>query len=246
MSRGILLAGHGSHLNPDSSAPIYAHACRVRRRLPGVEVRTGFWKEEPALCRALEGFGQEVDDVTVVPVFIASGYFTEQVIPREMRLSGCLSEVDGRRVRYTAPIGAHPALADVIVQRAKEAGATGAEALAVLGHGTPRNRNSQENTLLQAEAVRALGAFAEVTAVFIDQEPNMREVFDLVSAREIVMAPLFIADGWHVGQTIPEDMALDGGAIEHEGRSLRYAAAAGTHPAVADVIAQLVEEAARW
>ena len=60
------------------------------------------------------------------------------------------------------------------------------------------------------------------------------------------MVPLFIADGWHVGETIPEDMALDGVSTIRDGRSLRFAGAAGTHPAVAGVIAEMVEEAWQW
>ncbi len=247
MTRGVLLAGHGSHFNSNSSAPIHAHARRLAKRLPPeVEVRTAFWREEPALCRALDAFTPAVDDVTVVPVFIASGYFTEEVVPRELRVSGALSRVDGCLVRYAGAVGAHPSLAKVVVQRAMEAGATGREALAVLGHGTSRNRRSADNTVLQAEFVRRLGVFPEVTAVFLDQEPNMRDVFDYVEARETVMVPLFIADGWHVGETIPEDMALDGVSTIRNGRSLRFAAAVGTHPAIAGVIAEMVEEAWQW
>ncbi|MBI5949767.1 MAG: hypothetical protein HY875_16650 [Chloroflexi bacterium] len=247
MTRGVLLVGHGSHFNANSSAPVHAHAERLAGRLPaGTEIRTAFWKEEPPLCRGLDAFSPAVDDVTVVPVFIATGYFTEEVVPRELRITGPIGEVDGIRVRYTGAIGAHPSLAKVVVQRAMEAGATGREALAVLGHGTSRNRRSAENTVLQAEFVRRLGIFPEVTAVFLDQEPNMRAVFDHVAAAEAVMVPLFIADGWHVGETIPEDMALDGVSTVRDGRSLRFAAAAGTHPAIAGVIAEMVEEAWQW
>lgn len=247
MSRGVLLAGHGSHLHAESSAPVRAHARSLQARLgPGVEVRAGFWKEEPSLSRALEAFSPGATDITVVPVFIASGYFTRQVIPREMRLQGRLTPVDGRLVRYTSPIGAHPSLARVVLQRAVEAGASGNEALAVLGHGTPRDPDSPANTLLQAATVRAIGAFPEVAAVFLDQEPHMSAVFGMVASRDVVMAPLFIADGWHVGQTIPADMALDGVSTVRDGRTLRFARAVGTHPAVVDVLVELIEEAATW
>jgi sirohydrochlorin cobaltochelatase len=181
-----------------------------------------------------------------VPVFISTGYFTEQVIPREMGLAGPVTAVNGKTVRYASPIGAHPALARVILQRAEEAGATGQEALAVLGHGTPRNPKSERNVFQQAEYVAAANRYPEVTTVFIDQEPNMRDVFSLVTSEAVVMVPLFIADGWHVGETIPEDMSLDGLETRRGGRKLRYAAAVGTHPSVVDVIEELVEEASKW
>jgi len=99
-----------------------------------------------------------------------------------MRLTGRVSRVDGKCVRYADPIGAHPALANVIVQRAEEAGATGADALAVLGHGTPRNPQSERNVFEQSERVAAMRRFAEVTTVFMDQKPFMGDLFSLVRA----------------------------------------------------------------
>lgn len=244
MKRGVLLVGHGSHLNGNSSAAIYQHARTLRERGTFAEIRTGFWKEEPSLSRALDAC--DADDVTVVPVFISSGYFTEEVVPREMGLRGPVTQLGGKTVRYTRPVGAHPALARVIIQRAEEAGAQPGDALAVLGHGTPRNPRSEENVFAQAKAAAATGRFAEVTTVFLDQEPNMRDVFSLVRADAVVMVPLFIADGWHVGETIPDDMALDGPETRRDGRRLRYAGPVGTHTSIADVIEELVREAAAW
>ena len=240
MSRALLLVGHGSHLNADSSAPVYAHAKALRERGLFDEVLTAFWKEEPSLSRALDGCVP--DDVTVVPVFMSAGYFTNEVIPREMGLSGPISCVRGKQVRYTAPVGSHPALARVIVQRAIEAGAAPGDALAVLGHGTERNRQSQASIYQQTENVRALGGFAEVVTVFLDQAPGMDDVFALTSAPDVVVVPVFIADGWHAGQTIPEELS----ALAAGGRQLRYAAAVGTHPNVGDVILELAQEAAAW
>ena len=234
MSRALLLVGHGSHLNADSSAPVYAHAKALRERGLFDEVLTAFWKEEPSLSRALDGCVP--DDVTVVPVFMSAGYFTNEVIPREMGLSGPISCVRGKQVRYTAPVGSHPALASVIVQRAIEAGATPGDALAVLGHGTERNRQSQANIYQQTENVRVLGGFAEVVTVFMDQSPGMNDVFALTSAPDVVVVPVFIADGWHAGQTIPEEL----GALASSNRSLRYAAAVGTQD-VLDLLHALTE-----
>jgi len=244
MKRGLLIVGHGSHLNPNSSAPVYEQAARVRARGAFDEVRVGFWKEEPSLARSLDAF--EASDVTVVPLFISTGYFTEQVIPRELRLSGRVSRVDGRTVRYTEAIGAHPRLADVIVERALEAGASHEDALAVLGHGTPKNPNSERNVYRQSEYVAARKTFREVVTVFMDQEPNMREVLQLTRAPKVVIVPLFVADGWHVDETIPDELALDGACTRRDGRELRYARAVGTHPSIADVILAAAEEASQW
>ncbi|MCS7294396.1 MAG: CbiX/SirB N-terminal domain-containing protein [Chloroflexota bacterium] len=244
MRRGLLLVGHGSHLNPNSSAPVYQHAERIRQCRIFDSVRTAFWKEEPALARAFDGW--DAEDVTVVPVFIATGYFTEQVIPRELGLCGRVSRVDGRLVRYTGAIGAHPRLADVIVERAREAGAGPETAVAVLGHGTPRNPNSERNIYLQAERVARRGLFRDVVTVFLDQEPNMRDVLRFTNAATVVIVPLFVADGWHVDETIPEELELEGPDTVRDGRRIRYAGAVGTHPSLAEVILHAAEEAAGW
>lgn len=244
MKRALVLAGHGSHLNADSSAAVRSHADEVARRGVFDEVHLALWKEEPSLCRALDAVAAE--DVTVVPVFISGGYFTDEVIPREMRLTGRLTRLDGRTVRYTGPVGGHESLARVIRERAWEAGARPGDSVVVLGHGTPRNRKSAENIYLQAEALRALAAFEEVGVAFIDQEPRVVDVFDIVKGKSIVMAPLFIADGWHVAETIPADLAMEGGEVQRDGRTLRYARAVGTHPSVADVVLELASEADTW
>lgn len=243
MTRDLILLGHGSHLNPDSSVPVYAHARRIRRRGLFDAVHVGFWKEEPSLARCLDGC--DADDVTVVPLFISGGYFTEEVIPREMGLAGTITRRGSTTIRYARPVGDHPLLAGIILERAEELNASGEEALVVLGHGTPRNPNSEKNVYRHADRVRQAGRFPEVTTLFLDQEPDLSTVWSAVSAREILVIPLFMADGWHVGQTIPADLNLQGGTIEHDRRHLRFGAPVGTHPGLARVIEELADEASQ-
>lgn len=233
----LVLVGHGSHLNANSSAPLLALAAEMRRRGGFDEVRTGFWKEEPSLSRCLDGCSAE--EIVVVPVFISHGYFTRTVIPREMRLSGPLTERGGQQIAYTAPVGADPALAAVIVERAREVGATSRDAIAVLGHGTRRDSESERNIYAMAERVKATGEFAEAGAVFLDQEPNMRDLLALFNTETVVVVPFFIADGWHVGQSIPADLALEGEETRRDGRTVRYSRPVGTHPAMADIVAAM-------
>ena len=64
----LLLLGHGSTLNADSSAPTYQHAEEIRRRGVFAEVHVAFWKEEPNFRQALRQTRQR--RVFVVPNFI--------------------------------------------------------------------------------------------------------------------------------------------------------------------------------
>lgn len=233
----LVLAGHGSHLNGNSSAPVQAHAAELRRRGAFTAVLTAFWKEEPSFARVLDGC--QDPEVVVVPVFISNGYFTKTVIPREMRLDGPVTVRDGQRIRYAGPVGADPMLADVAIGRALEAGARPGDAVAVLGHGTRRESESEKNVYAMAQRVRASGRFAEAGAVFLDQEPDMLHLLDIFDAQTVVVVPLFIADGWHVGQTIPTDLALEGAETRKGGRTVRYTRPVGTHPLLAGVIERL-------
>src|SRR5918998_1568618 len=80
--KALVIVGHGSHLNEDSSLPVYEHAQRIRKTGEFDEVVECFWKEEPSMRHVLDTV--EADDVYVVPAFISEGYFTQQVIPREL------------------------------------------------------------------------------------------------------------------------------------------------------------------
>ena len=78
----LVLAGHGSTLNADSAAPICQHADELRRRGIFAQVQEAFWKQEPYLAQVMRGVF--APRVFVVPLFISDGYFTEEVIPREL------------------------------------------------------------------------------------------------------------------------------------------------------------------
>ncbi|MFC7133386.1 MULTISPECIES: CbiX/SirB N-terminal domain-containing protein [Salinibaculum] len=261
MTTALVIAAHGSHLNPGSSAPAFAHADRIRATGAFDEVREAFWKEEPSFREVLRTL--TADEVYVVPLFISEGYFTEEVIPRELRLEewdpaawdsdgtsadhATFTAGDvGATVHYCGPVGTHDEMSDVIVQRAKSV--TGdpdvgpGVGLAVVGHGTKRNENSAKAIEYHADRIRERGRFAEVRALFLDEEPEVDGVTGHFSTEDVVVVPLFIADGYHTREDIPEDMGLTDGSGEWEtpatvdGRRIWYAGAVGTEPLLADVV----------
>ena len=261
--QALVIVGHGSHLNPGSSSPTFTHADTIREADVFDEVREAFWKEEPSFREVLRTL--ESDVVYVVPLFISEGYFTEQVIPRELRLDDDWS-YDGeevlveipddveKEVRYCGPVGTHDVMTDVIVQRAETV--TGDPdvgegfGLAVVGHGTERNENSAKAIEYHAERIRSMGRFDEVKALFMDEEPEVDDVTDYFSARDVVVVPLFIADGFHTQEDIPEDMGMvedyrDGYDVptEVDGHRLWYSGAVGTERLMADVILERAAEA---
>lgn len=262
MADALVIAAHGSHLNPDSSAPAFDHADRIRETGAFTEVREAFWKEEPSFREVLRTV--DADTVYVVPLFISEGYFTEEVIPRELRLTdwepalwdsdgtsaetATLTAADtGQTVEYCGPVGTHDAMSDVIVQRAKsitgDPDVGGGFGLAIVGHGTKRNANSAKAIEYHADQIRHRGRFDEVQSLFMDEDPEIDDVTDFFETPDIVIVPLFIADGFHTQEDIPEDVGLTDDyrtgydvPTPVDGHDIWYAGAVGTEPLLADVI----------
>ncbi|OWL93354.1 cobalamin biosynthesis protein CbiX [Deinococcus indicus] len=255
--RSLVLIGHGSHLNGESAVAVYRYAELIRQRGLFDEVIEGYWKEEPSLRQVLKTTAST--DVTVIPMFISEGYFTETVIPREMGLGhqgpvppeGVARVIGGRTVRYTLPYGVHPSMTDVILARAREVlpdANPEDTALIVLGHGTTRNENSNRIVYQNADRIRESGQFAEVQALFLDEDPKVGTWPETVRSPRVVVVPFFASEGWHTLETIPEDMGLTGTVTDftenpHGHQQVFYARPVGTHAAVADVILHLAEEA---
>ena len=251
--QALVIVGHGSHLNAESSAPVYRHAEAIRRLRVFDEVRECFWKEEPSMREVFDLL--ESDEVYVVPLFISEGYFTEEVIPRELGLDGPAPSTTrklGKTIRYCGPIGTHPWMTRMILRRAEEgAGLTDEEArgtgLVIIGHGTERNSNSQEVIYRVSREADAAGVFGHVRTGFLDQAPEVGEVLAEMEERRVVLVPFFVAEGWHTQETIPDDLGINRPAVspvtEVDGRTVFYAAPVGTFPEVAEIVLQRAREA---
>jgi sirohydrochlorin cobaltochelatase len=215
----LVLVGHGSTLNADSAAPTYQHADELRRRGLFAEVLECFWKEQPTIAGVLRGaFTRRV---FIVPLFISEGYFTEQVIPRELGL--CRNGETGfpriqqrghQTLHYCGPVGTHASMTGVILARAREVVAQHPPAdgpaprpedtaLFIAGHGTGNNENSRKAIEKQVELIGAQGQYAETHALFMEEDPRIGDCYTLARQRDLVVVPFFISDGLHSFEDIP-------------------------------------------
>ncbi len=242
--KALVIVGHGSHLNEDSSLPVYEHAERIRRTGEFDEVVECFWKEEPSMRHVLDMV--ESDEVYVVPAFISEGYFTQQIVPRELGLEGTVTQKGDKTVRYAGPLGTFEGMPDVVLERANDLmggkRTSGRTALVLLGHGTDLNKNSGGVIYLNAGRIRERGPYDLVEVGFLDQEPEIGEVVENVEAENVVLIPVFIAEGWHTRETIPGDLGLTGEVTAREGKTIFYGAPVGTHPSMANLIAARARE----
>ncbi|MFN0126675.1 MAG: CbiX/SirB N-terminal domain-containing protein [Verrucomicrobiales bacterium] len=258
---GLVILGHGSTQNPDSSTPTWQHADELRRRGLFREVQCAFWKEEPGFREVMNMLDSE--EVFVVPNFISEGYFTRDVLPRELELDGAVTRRHGRTIHYCDPVGLHPSMTRLLLNRAQEI-APGVLAneisLIIVGHGTSLNENSTAAIKSQVDLIRQGDAgFAEVVDAYMEEEPLVAKWDELTTAPNVVVVPFFIADGLHSYEDIPVLLGIaesspgaisanQGEVFRHNpyplrGRHLFYSAAIGTDPLMADVILDQIHAA---
>jgi len=247
----LIIVGHGSTVNPDSSAPTFDHAEAIQRKGTFREVHCAFWKEEPSLRQVLHMVDSE--DVYIVPNFISEGYFTRTVIPRELELSGPLTLQDGRSLKYCEPVGNHERMCELLLKRAAEVAPgvpTKECSLLIVGHGTNLNDNSAFAAKREVDRIRETGLYGEVFNTYMEEAPLVNEWDSYTTCPNVVVVPFFIADGLHSYQDIPVLLGIeqDTGLAASQrdifrqnpyhlrGRTLYYASAIGTEPLFGELI----------
>jgi sirohydrochlorin cobaltochelatase len=263
----LVLLGHGTAQNPGSERPVLQHAAELRRRGLFREVREAFWKQTPQIKVVLAEI--KAPRVFVVPFMISEGYFAGEVIPRELGLDVDFKLQTGDcKLHYTKPVGTHERMTDVILARAREvveqfpfprAPKPKDCTLFIAGHGTERSKQSRESIDRQVELIRSRQLYAGVHAVFMQEDPRIRDCYSLAQTRNLVVVPFFISDGLHTVEDIPvllgeperlvkERLAAGQptwrNPTEKHGKLTWYSPAVGSEPLVADVILERVREAA--
>jgi sirohydrochlorin cobaltochelatase len=202
----------------------------------------------------------DADEVYIVPDFISEGYFTQDIIPREFGLTGPTTEVDGKTLHYTLPVGVHPSMTGLILRRAKEVAPDAPPAnttLIITGHGTGLNQNSTKAIRDQVEQIIASGAgYHTVTDAFMEEPPFIAEWDTMSPTENVVVVPFFISDGLHSYQDIPVLLGIESevgaAASQREvfrhnphhlrGKTLYYSSAIGTERLIADVILDQIHD----
>jgi len=188
------------------------------------------------------------------------------VVPRELGLNGRITErSNGQIWKYCEPVGNHPMMTELLLKRARDIApdVDAAEtSLLIVAHGTDLNENSAVAAKREAERIRALGKFAAVLNVYMEESPLVSDWRKLTKTRHVVVVPFFISDGLHSYEDIPVllGIALAGGVDRSRpgsppsdtvrgeifrrnpyrigGRNLFYAPSIGTDAGFADIIVE--------
>jgi len=266
----LVVLGHGTTLNDQSAAPVFQHAAELRRRKIFREVREAFWKQEPQVKTVLAEI--TTPRVFIVPFFISEGYFSTEVISTELGFSfpnNLKLKTQNSELHYCRPVGSHDLMTTVILARAKEvaeqfpfprAPKPSDTTLLIAGHGTERNANSRKAVERQVKLIRALKIFAEVGAVFMEEEPFIKGCWQSVKTKNIIVVPFFISDGLHAVEDIPVLLGEPARIVkerhaagqptwrnptERDGKRIWYSPSVGTEPLLAEVILERAREAAK-
>ncbi len=269
----LVLVAHGSRQNTGSAKPAHQHAAELRSRGLFADVQEAFLRQQPSVGAVLRGIAAK--RVFVVPLFISKGYFTDEVLPRELgfRKNGDTSvarirEVDGQTLHYCGPVGTHKSMTAALLARARgvvkqhpfpHAPKPDDTTLFIAGHGTCKNEDSRKAVEQQAGLIGSKREYADVRALFLEEEPRVESCYELAATRNIVVVPFFISDGLHSLEDIPVMLGepekrvqkrLANGQptwvnpTERNDKRVWYSSSIGTEPFIAEVILERVREEA--
>jgi sirohydrochlorin cobaltochelatase len=266
----LVVFGHGTVLNDNSAAPVFQHAAELRRRKIFREVREAFWKQPPQIKKVLAKIF--APRIFIAPMFISEGYFSSQIIPKELGFSfpeNLKLKTESSEIFYCKPVASHDSMTKVLLARAKEivekfpfprAPKNSDITLFIAGHGTEKNENSRKAIERQVELIRAQKIYAEVHAIFLEESPRISDCYQIAQTKNLVIVPFFISDGLHtqedipvllgetkknVGQRIASGQPAWRNPTERNGKFIWYSPAVGSDSGMADVILERVREAAK-
>jgi sirohydrochlorin cobaltochelatase len=220
----LILVGHGSTDRPAARAGATFIAETVRERRLFKAVHAGFLKHPPFakdLLKAADG-----RRVFLVPHMAHAGFITRTVIPRDLNLAGAETVRAGadsgagteQTVYLCDPVGAHPAIPELIRDRLEASlRAHGIDPMAcaviLVGHGGGLNGVSARHTQTLADTVAALGAPLSVRALFLEQEPYLRDWTAAIDRETVVVTPVLMSGGLHGAEDIPAAFGVAPGAV---------------------------------
>jgi uroporphyrin-III C-methyltransferase len=243
VTRALVLAAHGSRRDPAANALVRRLAEAVRARRLFDEVAVAFHQGEPGVETVLDEV--TADEVTVVPLLTSAGHYADVVLPEALARNRRFAEL---RLRQTPPVGTHSGIAPLVARRVtellrNEGIPRHSASIAIVGHGTPRHRESRTSAVQLADTLRRRRVAGEVLAAFIDDDPPVSALLDTASLPHLVVVPFLVGGGAHVGEDIPWLLGLEKKSgvegRESGNRAVIVDQAIGTYPGLVEIIIDL-------
>ena len=234
MTKGIIIVGYGTRTG-NLTEILEKQAARLRAR--GIRnVYTAYFRvSSPTIQEAVsKAVADGCNDILAIPYYIAEGRLTYELIPSKLGLDTGSSRgtalIDGKevRIRMATAFNTAPALTDILVDCIADNGGDMDTGILILGHGSRDLTSSNEEIIsLNARRLRSIG-YRHVAHSFNEfVEPTIAEALKALAGEgvsRIITIPLFIANGVHLGEEIPEQLGIpaysEGGEIEIGGRKI--------------------------
>jgi sirohydrochlorin ferrochelatase len=240
----VLLVSHGSR-DPLADVEMKKLAEAYQKRHQDFAVRFGYLEiAGPSFESELEKAAKTFDHVGVLPLFLFEGSHLKKDIPEI--LQKVQKNHPQTRLRLGPPLGTHPAMADLVLERLQAAGyprhPTGEIALLV-GHGT---REEKSGALLEelAHGVRVKNPAAKITPCFIGLGgPSFKEILEGLKWKDppsLWIAPYFLFPGNFVQEI---KLKLSDFQVKNPGLKLYFAAPLGSHEFLFQILDARLAEA---
>ena len=225
-SRSLILAAHGSMAAADSNQPLFDLAQAIARHDAFDVVTPAFLNGQPEMTNVLDGLpdGAKIPpgDVVIVPVMTSEGYYLKR-LPGKFAQN---QDADQYRLFMTRVIGVHNSIAWRIGERIariidEHRLTTDQTTVAVIGHGTRRNKNSGTSTLQLTQRLRNLMSeeFSgqsfpglKFETAFLDQDPEAELIAQSIQTPNTIIIPFLISRGPHTTDDVPNAFGLPAGA----------------------------------
>ncbi|WP_307720133.1 sirohydrochlorin chelatase [Paenibacillus alginolyticus] len=230
---GVLVISHGSRdegwvqlvddavsaVRMPMNVPIYASYLEL---VEGRLIQDGIYSLE----------AQGVTDIIVIPLFVSSGSTHIDEISYALGvIEQPLLETDMEpfdikaRIHFTSPIDDDPVIAEIIYAKIKELSESPSQEIVLLiGHGSKEkgfHLKWRKGLELLAERLKALGGYDEADVAMLLPDQVKRKMTWWAQKKPdhaVVVAPLFLSEGYFTTQVIPSRM--EGFEYRYNGRAL--------------------------
>lgn len=246
----LIIAAHGSRRAVGANQMVADYADRLAASGWFDEVTPAFHDGDPPFCEVLDRLA--ATDVTIVPMMTSDGYFTKELLPRELLKNKRASRV---RLRQTRPVGVHPGLVGLVADRIdtlRSRYRLDSVSVSIVGHGTSRHVQSRTATIRLVDSLRERAVARDVWPTFLDEEPYVDSLRNRTARVDLIVVPFLMINGPHATRDIPRALGLTVpqgsqppffGRVD--GRRVVCDAAIGTDDRIVELIAALALQARR-
>jgi len=242
----VILAAHGSRQEPNANDLVREHAERLETRFGLAPTGVCFHQGSPGFSEILDLLSP--DSATVIPFFLSDGYYSKDVLPKELSKNRRFKEIP---VEITPPVGVHPEIPILVKDRIQELIRLfqlppEETTVLVVGHGTRRNSTSRDSTEQLVEYLERSRVCSTFYSAFLDDTPGLEEQLSHVQTSTGIVLPFLIGQSAHVLHDIPAKMAIKGtsptslpGCFQTEKGRVVLDRALGQDPRLTTLLAQL-------